>query len=132
MLTPQGDIANVRLEFESGCVANLTASRVSKEKTRKFRLFQMNGYLSIDLLNHEVSWVRKVDRQVLGRPIILPRKLKVPPKDALEEEISAFLEAVAGTGPVKVSGEDGLKALRLAVAIKEEMLRRLKTVFLIP
>ncbi len=132
VLTPQGDIANVRLEFESGCVANLTASRVSKEKTRKFRLFQMNGYLSIDLLNHEVSWVKKVDRKVLGRPIILPRKLKVPPRDALEDEISAFIKAVAGTGPVKVTGEDGLKALRLAVTIKEEMLRRLKTVSLIP
>ncbi len=132
VLTPQGDIANVRLEFASGCVANLTASRVSKEKTRKFRLFQQNGYLSIDLLNHEVAWVKKVDRQVLGRPIIMPRKLKVPPKDALQEEIASFLKAVAGKEPVKVSGEDGLKALRLAMTIKEEMQRRLKTISLNP
>jgi len=127
VLTPQGDIANVRLEFENGCVANLTASRVSKEKTRKFRLFQQNGYLSIDLLNHEVTWVKKVDRQLLGRPIILPRNLKVPPKDALEEEIASFLKAVAEDGPVKVTGEDGLRALSLATTIKDEMLRRLET-----
>jgi len=127
VLTPQGDIANVRLEFESGCVANLTASRVSKEKTRKFRLFQENGYLSIDLLNHEVTWVKKVERQLLGRPIILPRKLKVPPKDALEEEIASFLKAVKEDGPVKVTGEDGLRALALATTIKDEMLKRLET-----
>jgi predicted dehydrogenase len=125
VLTPQGDIANVRLEFESGCVANLTASRVSKEKTRKFRLFQQNGYLSIDLLNHEVTWVKKVNRKVLGHPIILPRKLKVSPKDALEEELSSFLNAVAGKIPVQVTGEDGYRALAMATTIKEEMMKRL-------
>jgi len=132
VLSEQGDIANVRLEFENGCVANLTASRVSKEKMRKFRLFQQNGYLSIDLLNHAVTWVKKVDRRVLGHPIILPRKLKVPPKDALEEEIASFLRAVSSGEPVQVSGEDGFKALTLATKIKKEMERRFKTISLAP
>lgn len=132
VLSKQGDIANVRLEFENGCVANLTASRVSKEKMRKFRLFQQNGYLSIDLLNHAVTWVKKVDRRVLGHPIILPRKLKVPPKDALEEEIASFLRAVSSGEPVQVSGEDGFKALTLATKIKKEMERRFKTISLAP
>jgi len=127
VLTKHGDIANVRLEFENGCVANLTASRVSREKTRKFRLFQENGYLSIDLLNHAVTWVKKINRQVLGRPIILPRSLKVPEKDALEEEIASFVKAVREDLPVKVSGEDGLKALDLANRIKDKMVERLET-----
>ncbi len=127
VLTPQGDIANVRLEFENGCVANLTASRVSREKTRKFRIFQPNGYLSIDLLNHEVTWVRKITKQVLGRPVVFPRKLKVPKIDALEAEISSFVRAVVRDQPVEVSGEDGLNALVLAIKIKEEMQKRLQT-----
>ncbi len=127
VLTEQGDIANVRLEFENGCVANLTASRVSRKKMRKFRLFQKNGYLSIDLLNHEVTWVKKVTKKLLGYPIILPRKLKVPPGDALETEISSFVRAVVKDQPVKVTGEDGLKALELATKIKEEVARRFRT-----
>ncbi len=130
VLTEQGDIANVRLEFESGCVANLTASRVSRKKMRKFRLFQKDGYLSVDLLNHEVTWVKKVTKQVLGYPIILPRKLKVPPRDALEEEISSFVKAVLKDKPVQVTGEDGLRALALATKIKEEMGKRFKTISL--
>ncbi len=128
ILTDHGDIANVRLEFESGCVANLTASRVSKKKMRKFRLFQKNGYLSIDLLNHEVTWVKKVIKQVLGYPIILPRKLRVPEVDALEEEIRAFVQSVRQDTPVRVSGEDGLQALTLATKIKEEMASRFETI----
>lgn len=132
VLSEQGDIANVRLEFENGCVANLTSSRVSKEKMRKFRLFQQNGYLSIDLLNHAVTWVKKVDRRVLGHPIILPRNLKVPSKDALEEEIASFLRAVLKGEPVRVSGEDGFKALTLATKIKKEMEKRFKTISLAP
>lgn len=131
VLTQQGDIANVRLEFENGCVANLTASRVSREKMRKFRLFQQNGYLSIDLLNHEVTWVKKVNRRILGHPIIFPRKLKVKERDALEEEIASFLRAVSRNEPVQVSGEDGLKALSLATKIKEEMVKRFKTISLV-
>ena len=127
VLTKHGDIANVRLEFENGCVANLTASRVSREKTRKFRIFQESGYLSIDLLNHAVTWVKKVNRQVLGRPIILPRNLKVPKKDALEEEVASFVRAVGKNLPVEVTGEDGLKALELANRIKGKMLERLET-----
>jgi predicted dehydrogenase len=127
VLTDQGDIANVRLEFENGCVANLTASRVSKKKMRKFRVFQRNGYLSIDLLNREVTWVKKVNKKILGYPIILPRKLKVPQRDALEEELSSFVQAVRRDRPVRVSGEDGLRALTLATQIKEKMARRFET-----
>ena len=127
VLTEQGDIANVRLEFKNGCVANLTASRVSRKKMRKFRLFQKDGYLSVDLLNHEVTWVKKVTKKILGYPIILPRKLKVPEKDALGEEIASFVHAVARGAPVRVSGEDGLKALELATRIKEKMAERFDT-----
>ncbi len=128
ILTEQGDIANVRLEFASGCVANLTASRVSRKKMRKFRLFQKNGYLSIDLLNHEVSWVKKVTKQMLGYPIILPRKLRVAETDALEAEIRAFVQSVRRNQPVRVSGEDGLRALTLATRIKEKMANRFATI----
>jgi predicted dehydrogenase len=111
------DIANARLTFENGCVANVTASRVSTEKIRKLRLFHKQEYVSLDYSKQEMA-VFRINRQP-GSPIpeIANRIVKPETKEPLKEELQAFLKAVADSGPVECSGEDGRKALALALEI---------------
>jgi predicted dehydrogenase len=134
VLSPRVDIANVRLEFENGCVANLTASRVSTERVRKMRLFQPHQYLSLDfarqdLLLIDVSAAAGLDPAQLaalataaaasGQPApgMSLRKVPVEPGEPLRLELASFLDAVRSwTGPV-VSVEDGRAALALALQI---------------
>lgn len=112
VLTPKLDIANARLEFEGGCVANLTASRVSAEKVRKCRVFAPSIYVSIDMQAQSVSAVRLVREG--GRPEILPVPVPVSREEPLARELADFRRAVVdGTRPL-VSGEDGRDALALA------------------
>ncbi len=118
VLTPHIDIANVRIEFENGCTANLTASRVSREKVRKIRLFQPNGYLSIDFLTQKVVFASKKEgpgKETL--PEILVQKIPVKKVDPLESEIQSFLQCVKNRKPPRVSGKDGKRALELALQI---------------
>ena len=118
VLTPHIDIANVRIEFENGCTANLTASRVSREKVRKIRLFQPNGYLSIDFLTQKVIFAsRKENPRREGFPEILVQKIPVKKVDPLEIEIQSFLQCVRDRKPPRVSGKDGKRALDLALQI---------------
>jgi predicted dehydrogenase len=112
VLTPKLDIANARLEFDGGCVANLTASRVSAEKVRKCRVFAPSLYVSIDMQAQSVSAVR-LSRES-GRPEIHPMPVSVSREEPLARELADFRRAVADGSRPLVSGEDGLDALLLA------------------
>jgi predicted dehydrogenase len=122
VLTPHIDIANVRMEFENGCTVNLTASRVSREKVRKIRLFQPNGYLSIDFLGQKVVFASKKESPRDGElPEILVQKIPIRKVDPLETEIRSFLQCVSDRKPPKVSGRDGRRALELALQITRQI-----------
>jgi predicted dehydrogenase len=125
VLTPRVDIANVRLEFESGCVANLTASRISAKSERKVRVFQKDAYLSIDFGQHQVTVARRTPPKEDGCPGIELDVLEVDTSDALECEIRSFLESVAENRPPAVSGEDGRQALEVALRIVSDIESRL-------
>jgi predicted dehydrogenase len=116
ILTNRIDIANARVHFEDGCVANITASRVSMEKIRKLRLFQKREYLSLDYTRQDISVFRLNDR-VEGMPEILSRKLTPEKKEPLQLELDSFLKAAQGLEQVACNGEDGRKALALALQI---------------
>ncbi len=105
------DIANVRLEFNSGLVANLTASRVSQEKTRKLRIFQKNLYLSADYTKRSVKMFQLRDGQIRES---IP---EIEPVEPLANLWRNFYRTVAGEGEFSVSGRDGRAALQLALAI---------------
>jgi predicted dehydrogenase len=119
------DIANARLRFGNGCVANVTASRVSLKTERKLRVFCDDAYLSIDLQQKILTVIRKrpPDTSAIGAAS-LPVQIEEQSferGDALLDEIKAFLGAVRGSGRVYVSGEDGLRALTTALAITERV-----------
>lgn len=114
------DIANARLEFENGCVVNVTASRISDKSMRKIRLFQSDAYISIDFATQEASVYRKIEDE--GRlPYIVSKKLGIEPKDSLEEEIKSFLKAVKQKSTPLVSGEAGIRALKVALEITKQL-----------
>jgi predicted dehydrogenase len=116
------DIANARLRFANGCVANATASRVSLKTERKLRLFQDDAYLSLDLQQKILTVIRKGNGVGPdGMPQVAIDENTYEQGDALKSEIEAFLDAVAGGGPPPVTGEDGLLALRTAVSIAEQV-----------
>jgi len=117
ILTDRIDIANARIHFKNGCVANVTASRVSMEKIRKLRLFQKHEYISLDYTKQDMAVHQLSRRSEGGPPQISNRRIAPEKKEPLREELSAFLKAAAGEGPVGCSGEDGKKALVLALQI---------------
>lgn len=115
VLTSSVDIANARIVFENGCVANVTASRISRERTRKLRVFQRDSYLSLDFQEQSGKFYRKHGAQITAQEV------PVEPADALEQELSSFLHSVATGTPPRVSGQHGLDALRLAVEIQNRI-----------
>ncbi len=118
VLSPQIDIANVRLAFENGCVANVTASRVSMEKLRKIRIFEADSYLSLDYMNQELIIGKRIFRE--GElPKVSVDKIQVEKEEPLKAEIEAFLHAVQTRSVPKVSGEAGRKALEVSLRIVE-------------
>ncbi|NOY60120.1 MAG: Gfo/Idh/MocA family oxidoreductase [Calditrichaeota bacterium] len=131
VISDKVDIANARLQFENGCVANVTSSRISQRKMRKMRLFQRDSYISIDFLQKLTEIFRlqdagdeNADTVVLGqiekgkhRRHIIYDKPETPGDDAMQAEWTSFFSAIRkGTRPI-VSGEDGLNALRIATEI---------------
>ena len=113
VLTQREDIANVRIRFDNGCVANITASRISPEKMRKIRVFQSDAYLSLDYQAQEGKMMRKVGMQ------ILPEEVVVEKDEPLKLELASFVDCVAqGHGP-KVSGAQAAAALEVAIKITE-------------
>jgi predicted dehydrogenase len=120
ILTDRIDIANARIHFEDGCVANVTASRVSVEKIRKLRLFQKPEYISLDYTRQDVAVFSLQQNPAGGIPEIVDRKLTPEKKEPLYEELNSFLKAVRGIEPVECSGEEGRRALALALQILEQ------------
>ena len=116
-LTDKMDIANARVRFESGCVANLTASRISTDRVRKIRIFQADSYLSIDTAEQEVSHYR-LEHGAEGRPRIVQDPVSVEKDEPLRVELASFLEAVSTRTRPIVSGRDGLSALELAEEVR--------------
>lgn len=124
VLSGQVDIANARLQFENGCVANITASRISLKKMRKMRFFQQNAYISADFLEGVTEvfrLTRRPDATGAESPAISHERLPCPPGDPLELELRSFVEAVATGGRPPVSAEDGRRALEVALAIHEKI-----------
>ena len=119
VLTPRVDIANARLRFASGLIANLTASRVSYEKIRKFRVFAPRTYVSLDFAAREGQVYRLVDRD--GKPDIEVERASAPDEEPLRRQLQAFVLAATRLGPVLVPGEDGRRALALAHQILKGM-----------
>jgi predicted dehydrogenase len=116
------DIANARLRFANGCVANATASRVSLKTERRLRLFQDDAYVSMDLHQKVLTVIRKgVGTGADGMPQVAIEETSYDQGDALRAEIEAFLEAAATGKQPPVTGEDGLLALRTAVSITEQV-----------
>ncbi len=123
VLTEKIDIANARLEFANGCVANVTASRVSGSRMRKIRLFQADAYLSIDYQQKNVTIVRRTTGAD-GKPEVGGELLEIKEGDALEAELKSFVNAVRTRGTPEVTGQDGRKALSLAHDIGEAIRKR--------
>jgi predicted dehydrogenase len=134
VLTPSVDIANARLQFAGGAVANITASRVSRERMRKLRIFQQSGYLSLDLAAGNGEFYRMrgdVDLASLAtQPLQLEAfvervPLEAPEGEPLRLEFESFVAAVQGRAPVVVTGEDGREALAVALRIVDGIERAL-------
>ena len=134
VLTPFVDIANARLTFDSGAVANITASRVSRERMRKLRIFQQSGYLSLDLGSGDGEFFRlrgDVDIAALAAaPLALEQfvervPLRADEGEPLRLEFESFLAAVRGEAPVAVTGEAGREALAVALQIVADIERSL-------
>ena len=133
VLTPNADIANARLEFDGGCVANVTASRVSLERRRKLRFFQRSGYISLDLDAGvgEFLRIREGARVAPGVPLrgnrledVIERvELRSDGGEPLRHELRSFLAAIEGREEVAVSGEDGRRALATALDIMDRIER---------
>jgi predicted dehydrogenase len=134
VLTPFVDIANARLTFDSGAVANITASRVSRDRMRKLRIFQQSGYLSLDLGAGNGEFYRMRDDLDMAALATAPLALEqfveripfeAPEGDALQLEFESFIAAVRGEAPVPITGEAGREALGVALQIVADIERAL-------
>jgi predicted dehydrogenase len=119
VLTPKYDIANVRLRFTTGCIANITASRISKDRVRKIRFFQPDSYVSVDYASQEVEGYRLVRKA--PRPDIQGGAVPVERDEPLRLELADFVQAVRDGRPPLVDGQAGRRALALAADIAERM-----------
>lgn len=136
VLTPSIDIANARIGFASGAVATITASRVSKDRMRKLRIFQRNGYLSLDLaagtgelyrLRSDVDLASLVQSAQPLEAFVERVTIDAPEGEPLKLELESFVAALLGEAPVAVTGQDGREALAVALNIVREIERSLPT-----
>jgi predicted dehydrogenase len=122
VFTEEEDIANARIQFENGCVANVTASRISLKSERKMRIFQSDAYISVDFQNRKVTVVRKGEGEMMpGIPNVRVEEKTFEQGDALKDEIGSFLRSVATGTPPKVTGRDGRNALEIALMINKKL-----------
>jgi len=129
VLTGKTDIANVRIIFENGTVANLTASRVSNKTLRKIRVFQSDAYLSVNCFKRKISVIRlngKV-RYPNGYPQLTSERIAFPESDPLADEISSFVNAIMNSSSPVVTGRDGRRALKVALGIIDQIERGCKS-----
>jgi predicted dehydrogenase len=120
ILSPKVDIANVRLQFPGGCIANLTASRVSTERVRKLRLFQPHEYISLDYTRKDAIRFR-VNSSAEAPLAIDFAPLEVSKDEPLRLELEGFFESLVSRRPPRVAGKDGLAALRVASDILDKI-----------
>jgi predicted dehydrogenase len=122
VITDQVDIANARLEFESGCVANVTTSRVSMKNQRKIRLFQKNAYIAVDFAKREIITVRKGDVNGQGPiPGMRVSGHQFEEEDPLNAELKSFIRSVRFRESSKIPGEAGRNALAVALSIIDQI-----------
>jgi len=121
VLTEHVDIANARLEFENGAVANVTASRISTKKQRRIRVFSHNSYHALDFADQQVDAVTAKPSPGGGRPDIQADKLSITPTPPLDAELADFIETVRDRRTPLVDGRTGLEALRVALMVKEKI-----------
>lgn len=136
VVSEQEDIANARLRFENGCVANVTASRISQKRLRKMRIFQENAYISIDFLQahteiYRLQGMDEVNKRANGstmitfgeigtgsqRRRIVYERLTAPEEEPLKLELESFIDAIKWGDEPKVTGEEGREALRVAIEV---------------
>ncbi|MGE3843013.1 MAG: Gfo/Idh/MocA family protein [Vicinamibacterales bacterium] len=120
VLTRRVDIANARIRFSSGCIANVTASRISRDRVRKVRFFQRDAYVSIDYSSQEVEHYALLAAQG-GAPAITGGRLEVSKQEPLRLELQDFIDAVRTGGRPRVTGEDGRRALALAQTVVDRI-----------
>jgi len=116
------DIANARIRFANGCVANTTASRVSLKTERKLRIFEDAAYISLDLQQKILTLIRKREGELQpGQLPVIIEEANLEQGDALKSEIESFLDCIRNNKRPLVSGEDGLRALETAIRISEQV-----------
>lgn len=140
VVSEQPDIANARIEFENGCIANLTASRISLKQMRKLRLFQRDAYISLDLLEKEAQVIRLFDAEgdrvpeqgtsfpletARGKRLLHVDLPKIEPVNAIKMELETFAESIQKDVAPRVPIQDGYRALELAHRISDDVDRRL-------
>ena len=137
VLSKTEDIANARIEFENGCVANLSASRMSLKKNREIRVFQDNAYLSLDFMNQKGHLVKKSDIIAYGLKLkvglakagedkVPVHEIPIEKGEPLAIELAHFIESVTAATQPKVGGALGKSALEVAIAITDEIRRKQK------
>jgi predicted dehydrogenase len=117
VLSKSEDIANVRIRFENGCVANITTSRISPEKMRKIRVFQDDAYLSLDYQKQEGEMYRKKGSEITRE------KIPVAKDEPLKRQLQSFVDCIQNKSLPVVSGDHGTRALQLASLIADEIAR---------
>lgn len=115
VLTEHEDIANARIKFQNGAVANISASRLSASEMRKIRIFQPDAYISLDYVKKQAVIFKKAGKRITRTPI------RIKPKDALQEELSSFINCIQKNQRPVVSGKDATEALRVALEIAEQI-----------
>jgi predicted dehydrogenase len=128
IISSKVDIANARLTFQNGCVANVTASRVSLEPLRRLRIFQRDAYISVDYAAQHISISTKDTDKETGKVQIATEELDIEMKDSLNEEIKSFVASCKEGKPPLVTGLDGKRALEVAQRIQasvEESMERI-------
>lgn len=127
VVSPNVDIANARLVFENGCVANITASRISMKNMRKTRIFQKDTYVSVDYASREIVIIQRGGK---GMPLPVPgmslQRKSFEETDSLESELAAFVQSVRNREVPLVSGREGRNALRVALSIMDQINKTLK------
>ncbi len=122
VFTEEEDIANARIQFANGCVANVTASRISLKSERKMRIFQPDAYITVDFQNKTFAVFRKGNGEMFpGIPNVTKEEHSFGQTDPLKSEIEAFLDSVINGKPPVVSGEDGRAALATALKIIKKL-----------
>ena len=125
VFTGEEDIANARILFENGCVANVTASRISLKSERKMRIFQRNAYITLDFQNRKVLIAQKGSGELFpGVPNVKVDERELGQADALRNEIESFITAIREGKQPQVSGRDGRMALETALKINTSLGRR--------